>query len=76
MLMAVVFEIVMKRKQKITVLYQLTFTFIVQKLFAVILYLLITFLCFSPQLSTLNGSSHEVYVYNSYSGKVNIAVSQ
>ena len=52
------------------------FMLVVRKSFAFIIYLLITFPCFNPHLSVINGTFHEMHVYSSDSGSVIVAVSQ
>jgi len=41
------------------------FMLVVQKSFALIIYVLITFPCFNPHLSVINGTFHEIRVYGS-----------
>ena len=46
------------------------FMLVVRKSFAFIIYLLITFPCFNPHLSVINGTFHEMHVCSSDSGSV------
>ena len=50
------------------------FMLVVRKSFAFIIYLLITFPCFNPHLSVINGTFHEMHVCSSDSGSVVVVV--